>query len=246
MQRLVIDPAQLSASEIVLTPTQQHYLRRVLRLGQGDRFVAMNGQGQAWIAQLTQSDATDCWLAEILQPVTVATELPIAVTLVMALPKGNGFDDVVRQSTELGVSCIAPVISDRTLLHPSAQKLERWRRIAQEAAEQSERQIVPTILDPVPFSASLEPLPPSTIGYFCVTRRSSPHLLTCLSTASLKPASAITIAIGAEGGWTEAEVDQAIAGGYQPVSLGARILRAVTAPIVALSLIAASYEVGTQ
>ncbi|MGI0488175.1 16S rRNA (uracil(1498)-N(3))-methyltransferase [Pantanalinema rosaneae CENA516] len=242
LQRLVIDPAQLSAPAIALTPPQQHYLLRVLRLGQGDRFVAMDGQGQAWIAQLRQPDGTDRWLAEILEPVTVATELPISVTLVMALPKGNGFDDVVRQATELGVSCIAPVISDRTLLNPSAQKVERWRRIAQEAAEQSERQMVPTLLDPVPFRVSLESFATGTIGYFCVTRRSSPHLLTCLSTTRSESTSTITIAIGAEGGWTDAEVDQAIAVGYQPVSLGTRILRAVTAPIVALSLIAASYE----
>lgn len=240
----MIDPAQLSAPTIALTPPQQHYLLRVLRLGQGDRFVAMDGQGQAWVAQLTQADPIGGWLAERLSPVTVATELPIAVTLVMALPKGNGFDEVVRQTTELGVSCIAPVISDRTLLNPSPQKVDRWRRIAQEAAEQSERQIVPTILDPVPFRASLEAFSTNTISYFCVTRRSSPHLLTCLSTNQSKPTSTITIAIGAEGGWTDAEVDQAIAVGYQPVSLGARILRAVTAPIVALSLIAASYELG--
>lgn len=242
MQRLVIDPAQLSASTIVLTQPQQRYLLRVLRLGQGDRFVAMNGQGQAWIAQLIQPDASGSWLANILEPITIATELPIAITLVMALPKGNGFDDIVRQATELGVSCIAPVISDRTLLHPSAQKVERWRRIAQEAAEQSERQIVPTLLDPVPFRASLESFSVDQIGYFCVTRRSSPHLLTCLATARPETHSTITIAIGAEGGWTDTEVDQAIAVGYQSVSLGARILRAVTAPIVALSLIAASYE----
>ncbi|HEY9617793.1 MAG TPA: 16S rRNA (uracil(1498)-N(3))-methyltransferase [Microcoleaceae cyanobacterium] len=242
MQRLVIDPAQLSAQSIALTPSQQHYLLRVLRLGQGDRFVAMNGQGQAWIAQLMPPDGTDSWLAAILEPVTVATELPIAVTLVMALPKGNGFDDVVRQATELGVSCIAPVISDRTLLNPSPQKLERWRRIAQEAAEQSERQIVPTILEPVPFRASLAALPTGTIAYLCVTRQSSPHLLACLFTVLPKRPSAVTIAIGAEGGWTDAEVDQAIAVGYQPVSLGSRILRAVTAPLTALSLVAAVCE----
>lgn len=165
----------------------------------------------------------------------------------MALPKGNAFDDVVRQVTELGASCIAPVISDRTLLNPSSQKLERWRRIAQEATEQSERQLVPTIQQPISFQeylASLSTLDVSrSLHYLCVTRRTAPHLLNCLQNLHfpILPIS-LTLAIGPEGGWTEAEVEQAIAAGYQPVSLGSRILRTVTAPVVALSLIAAVLE----
>jgi 16S rRNA (uracil1498-N3)-methyltransferase len=254
LQRLAIAPAQLHGEQIGLTPEQQHYLSRVLRLRGGDRFIAMNGQGQWWLAELSQN-AEQTWQAQILQPLTVDTELPISTTLAVALPKGSGFDEVVRQATELGITCIAPVISDRTLLHPSPQKLERWRRIAQEAAEQSERQVVPTILEPAPLPLKLQQLLAATpemvqpIGYFCVTRQDAPHLLNCLqrdlgrdNQQPQRALSSMVIVTGPEGGWTEAEVEQAIAMGYQPVSLGQRIFRAVTAPLVALAVIAAFTE----
>ncbi|NJP12595.1 MAG: 16S rRNA (uracil(1498)-N(3))-methyltransferase, partial [Leptolyngbyaceae cyanobacterium RU_5_1] len=151
LQRVVVDPANIKPPWILLTSEQQHYLSRVLRLTVGDRFIAMDGQGQSWIASLVHPDPPNQLRAQILESVLTQTELPIAVTLVIALPKGNTFDEVVRQVTELGVSSIAPVISDRTLLNPSPPKLERWQRIAQEAAEQSERQIVPTLLPPIPL-----------------------------------------------------------------------------------------------
>jgi 16S rRNA (uracil1498-N3)-methyltransferase len=134
-------------------------------------------------------------------------------------------------------------LSDRTLLNPSPQKLERWRRIAAEAAEQSERSFVPTILEPVAFSTGLSSVISNlsfSQPYICVTRDDSPHLKDCLHD---KRQSTIVMAIGPEGGWTQTEVENAIAAGFQPVSLGRRILRAVTAPIVALSLISAAYEV---
>lgn len=232
LQRLVIAPSQLQDQQILLTTGQQHYLGRVLRLREGDRFIAMDGQGRWWLASLQTAKA------QILEPIVVETELPVAITLMVALPKGNGFDEVVRCCTELGVGCIAPVISDRTLLNPSPQKLERWRRIAIEASEQSERQLVPTILDPVPFSTGLSSFV-NQQQYICVTRGDSPHLIDCLNGSEPKT---IAIATGPEGGWTEAEVESAIAQGFQPVSLGRRILRAVTAPIVALSMVSAAFK----
>ncbi|WP_392531869.1 16S rRNA (uracil(1498)-N(3))-methyltransferase [Nostoc sp. C117] len=239
LQRIAIAPSQLQQEQISLTKEQQHYLLRVLRLREGDRFIAMDGKGKWWLAQLTGEQA------QVLELLTVETELPVSITLMMALPKGNGFDEVVRCCTELGVTCIAPVLSDRTLLHPSPQKLERWRRIAAEAAEQSERSFVPTILEPVAFSAGLSTVnsQQSTVNthqYICVARGDSPHLRDCLQH---KGQEAIVIATGPEGGWTKQEVENAIALGFQPVSLGRRILRAVTAPIVALSLITAACEV---
>lgn len=237
LQRLVILPSQLQGQQIDLTQQQQHYLSRVLRLKTGDRFIAMNGQGQWWLAMLSGAQA------QILQPISLQTELPVSVSLMIALPK-NGFDEIVRQGTELGVTNFIPVASDRTLLHPSPQKLERWRKIATEAAEQSERLIVPEILDPVPFSQALSS--EKNYGYICEARGNFPHLLSCLQNTVKIPSNSeqttITIATGPEGGWTPAEVESACAAGFQPVSLGKRILRAVTAPIVALSLISAAFE----
>jgi 16S rRNA (uracil1498-N3)-methyltransferase len=240
LQRLAIAPSELQSGKIVLTTQQQHYLGNVLRLRQGDRFIAMDGMGQWWLAKLGGTQA------EILEPIRAQTELAISITLMVALPKGNGFDEVVRHCTELGVVAIMPVVSDRTLPKPNVQKLERWRRIAQEAAEQSERQIVPTILTPVPFRTGLSGGKQSH-QYICVARGSYPHLLSCLPTTIPDADSgSIIIATGPEGGWTASEVEEAITAGFQPVSLGRRILRAVTAPVVALSVIAAALEDRSQ
>ncbi|MEH2069587.1 MAG: 16S rRNA (uracil(1498)-N(3))-methyltransferase [Nostoc sp.] len=260
LQRIAIAPSQLQQQQILLSKEQQHYLLRVLRLREGDRFIAMDGKGKSWLAQLTGEQA------QVLESISVETELPVTITLIVALPKGNGFDEVVRCCTELGVTCIAPVMSDRTLLHPSPQKLERWRRIAAEAAEQSERLFVPTILEPVTFSIGLS-LVISHLSlaqqYICVARGEFPHLKDCLhhkgqmtndKAQSLSAGfrrselcktgqETIVIATGPEGGWTKQEIENAIAVGFQPVSLGRRILRAVTAPVVALSLITAACEV---
>lgn len=233
LQRIAIALSQLQQNQILLTPQQQHYLNRVLRLQKGDRFIAMDGMGKWWLAQLKGEEA------QILETLTVETELPVSITLMVALPKGNGFDEVVRCCTELGVACIAPVLSDRTLLNPSPQKLERWRRIASEAAEQSERSFVPTILEPVSFDAALS-LFATQQKYICEGRGNYPHLKTYVHNQGQM---SIVIATGPEGGWTENEIDNAIKAGFQPVSLGRRILRAVTAPIVALSLISAASEV---
>ncbi len=227
LQRLVITKFQLQDTLITLTPEQRHYLCRVLRLKVSDRFIAMDGEGQGWIAELNPEQAT------LLEPIQAFSELPIAITLLLALPK-TGFDEVVRQTTELGVSCIIPVISDRTLLNPSPNKLDRWRRIAQEAAEQSERQIVPTILDPLKFTEAIAiPVPQKLI---CTERGNSLHLLDCFIPQE------VALLIGPEGGWTEAELKGAIAAQYKPVTLGTRILRAVTAPLAAVSLIAGAIE----
>ncbi|MGH8002221.1 MAG: 16S rRNA (uracil(1498)-N(3))-methyltransferase [Brasilonema sp.] len=233
LQRLAIAPSQLQQEQILLTPQQQHYLARVLRLRFGDRFIAMDGKGKWWLAHLEGEKA------QILESLTVETELPISITLMVALPKGNGFDDVVRISTELGVAVIAPVVSDRTLLNPSPQKLERWLRIAQEAAEQSERSFVPTILEPVSFLTALA-TGTGNDRYICEARGSYPHLGEAIN--QISTTSEMIIATGPEGGWTQKEVECAIDAGFQPVSLGRRILRAVTAPIVALSVVAAHLE----
>jgi len=150
------------------------------------------------------------------------------------------------------VASIVPVTSDRTLLKPSSQKVDRWKRIAAEAAEQSERQIVPTILEPVSFDVAVKDCG-QKYRFICVARGKNRHLWDCL--VSLEPPHpllikgeqereelAIVIAVGPEGGWTDGEVERAIELGFEAVSLGSRILRAVTAPIVALSLVGAAFE----
>jgi 16S rRNA (uracil1498-N3)-methyltransferase len=119
LQRLVIALEQRINQQILLTDAQQHYLGRVLRLGNGDRFIAMDGQG-SWLLSELEANLTQ---ARIIESLSVQTELPFAVTLMAAMPKSSGFDEVVYQATELGVTAIIPLKSDRTLLNPSPQKL---------------------------------------------------------------------------------------------------------------------------
>jgi len=263
LQRLAVNADQMCNNSINLTPEQQHYLHRVLRLNQGDKFIAMDGRGHWWLAVLEAQETG--LIASITEEIAANGELPVTVTLMAALPKGNGFDEVVRQATELGVASIVPVTSDRTLLKPSVQKVDRWRRIAAEAAEQSERQIVPTIFEPVSFDLAVKDCGQKH-RFICLARGDNRHLWDCLS--GLEPpqppllrgeqdveeppqppllrgeqeSESIAIAVGPEGGWTDGEVQRAIECGFEPVSLGSRILRAVTAPMVALSLVGAAFE----
>jgi 16S rRNA (uracil1498-N3)-methyltransferase len=250
LQRLAITATQICDRTIDLTREQQHYLNRVLRLQAGDQFIAMDGRGHWWSAVLEERETG--LFASIAEEIAENRELPVEVTLMAALPKGNGFDEVVRQAAELGVASIAPVTSDRTLLKPSSQKVDRWKRIAAEAAEQSERQIVPTILEPVSFDIAVKDCG-QKYRFICVARGENRHLWDCL--VSLEPPHSplirgeqerekltIVIAVGPEGGWTDREVERAIEFGFEAVSLGSRILRAVTAPIVALSLVGAAFE----
>lgn len=281
VQRITISPQQYQTADqsIALRPDQVHYLLRVLRLKSGDRFIAQNGQGQQWLAVISDQASRAQVLEAIASPLSSlpSTSIP-SIRLIAALPKGNGFDQVVRQTTELGVTHIHPVISDRTLLKPSANKLERWRRIAQEASEQSERLTVPEIYEPIAFQHCIKH--PSwkdhsidqsgstngqTLYCICYARceisqsgaddksstttasTDSLHLLAYLlrhqaQNSASKNLPSIVLAIGPEGGWTAEEITVAISNGYKTVSLGSAILRAVTAPIAALSLITASRE----
>lgn len=229
LQRLTIASPQRQDKTIALTDEQKHYLERVLRLKKGDRFIAMDGKGNGWLASLQEGAAIE------IEPFPLEEELTANLTLIVALPKGNGFDEIVRCCTELGVSTFVPTLSDRVLLRPSPQKLVRWRRIATEAAEQSERAIVPTILEPQHFSSSLQAVH-SQQKYICLARGKNPLLLSCLQRDEEKEIALLT---GPEGGWTVREVREANECGYTSVSLGQSVLRAITAAIASVSLVAA-------
>ncbi|MGK7930830.1 MAG: 16S rRNA (uracil(1498)-N(3))-methyltransferase [Microcystaceae cyanobacterium] len=234
MYRLIIDPQQQQDQKIELTPQQCHYLRGVVRLQNGDRFLSLNGQGKTWLTELQDQSG------QILEAIVENKELTHSITLMVALPKGNGFDEIVRCSTELGVTTLIPIISERTLLKPSSHKVERWRKIATEATEQCERQIVPHIEQPIDLKAALNSLNLSYYtAYVGVTRHNAPHLLISLQNQPLTP---LLIATGPEGGWTESEIQIMLEEGFTAVSLGNRILRAITAPIMALSLASATLE----
>jgi 16S rRNA (uracil1498-N3)-methyltransferase len=235
LQRLAIAAHQCNQNIITLTPEQQHYLSRVLRLAEGDRFLALCDPSW-WLAEL-QANQT----AYMIEQLPVQTELAQPITLYAALMKGQGFDEVVRAATELGITSLVPLLSDRTLVNPSDQKLERWRRIATEATEQSCRQKVPDIHLPISFAKALTLHSADAFQnrLICVIDEDAPNLLGALEKL---PKLGILILVGPEGGWTTAEQELAIAQGFMPVSLGHRVLRAVTASIAAVSVLATHIE----
>ena len=229
LYRLVFAPEQKTADTIRLTKEQQHYFKRVLRFGNRDRFIAMNGRGKSWLAEIDGENA------KLLEIITLKTELSVNLTLITALPKGNGYEQILRCCTELGVSRFIPVKTDRSLLKPSSNKVSRWRKIVTEAAEQAEREIVPQVVEPIAFKRAITDLiPPESNAYICIARGDLPSLWSCLQSDRR---SEIIIATGAEGGWTDTEIQFARSHQFQSVSLGKSILRAITAPIVAATLV---------
>lgn len=252
LQRVTLQAHQVSPviqinSEIALTPEQRNYLCNVLRLDVGAEFIALDRQGGWWLAKLSG----DLDAAKIIAKLENNSELSAKITLGIAMPKGSNIESVIRQTTELGVRQIAPLFSDRTIIKSGKeigdQKRDRWQRIAEEAAELSMRSYVPEINAPQKLSTWFDCLAksPSPMGkYICVINPDSPHLLTYLQDQKdllTKGQKDLEMAIitGCEGGWTTREEEMAIASGFVPVSLGDRVLSAVTAPVLALSIVGA-------
>jgi 16S rRNA (uracil1498-N3)-methyltransferase len=242
LQAHQVSPALQINSAIALTPEQKHYLCNVLRLETGAEFIALDRQAGWWLAKLTG----DLDTAEIIAKLENNSELTTQITLGIAMPKGSNIESVIRQTTELGVRQIVPLFSDRTILKAGTeignQKRDRWQRIAEEAAELSMRNYVPEINTPQTFNEWLAQLAKSaapSLKYICVTSPDARHLLTTLQDIQNEQVLNIVIVTGCEGGWTTREEEIAIASGFIPVSLGDRVLSAVTAPVVALSIIGA-------
>ena len=242
LQAHQVTPALQINSAIALTAEQRNYLHNVLRLNVGAEFIALDGRGIWWLAKLGKDADT----AEIIAKIENDTELSVKVILGIAMPKGNNIESVIRQTTELGIRQIVPLYSDRTIIKSGTelgnQKRDRWQRIAEEAAELSMRTYIPEVNAPQNLATWLSDLLDSTIlRYICVTTPDAPHLLTSLQNTDLQNTDNLPIAIatGCEGGWTVREEEMAIAAGFMPVSLGDRVLSAVTAPVVALAVVGA-------
>ncbi|HAN46404.1 MAG TPA: 16S rRNA (uracil(1498)-N(3))-methyltransferase [Cyanobacteria bacterium UBA8156] len=230
-QRLVLSAAQTAqlsgTGRFDVLPNQQHYLQRVLRLPVGAEFIAI-AAGQWWRCQWQGDGAT------VQENLANPRELTQVLRLAVALPKGSGFEEVVRQTVPLGIAELVPLVTARTL-YKGTPKLERWQKIADEAAEQSLRSQVPVIQSPQTFDQWL-PTVVAEQKFLAVPRLDVLHLL------SQNLGETVAIATGPEGGWTPAEEQQAIAAGFGLVSLGRRVLTAVLAPVVAAALVVAQWE----
>lgn len=163
-------------------------------------------------------------------------EPDVHITLYQALPKGDKMDFIIQKAVELGVSTIVPIISARCISRPdeksAAKKLQRWNKIALQAAQQSRRGIIPEVMPVATFSEAADSLCVSDcniIFYECGGER--------LGNIITGHFDRINIFIGSEGGFEKSEIEKIVSSGGTAATLGKRVLRAETAPLAALSII---------
>jgi 16S rRNA (uracil1498-N3)-methyltransferase len=233
-----------------LTGAQAEHMTRVLRVQPGVEadVVAGGHVFHAQVAAATKDEVRFNLIAEL------DAEPAMPVTLVMAIYKFDHMEWAIEKATELGVAAIAPVIARRTEKHlalAAPKRVERWRRIVHEAAQQSRRSDVPQVYDPEPLAAHVRAAAQAArlnTGSTCIVLAEQERTTT-LRRALKEAMSAagdntptLEIAIGPEGGWAPEEEALFDTNGWCAVSLGPRILRAETAAIAALSLVASYLE----
>jgi 16S rRNA (uracil1498-N3)-methyltransferase len=210
----------LQPGEVVLTGSEAHHLATVLRVQAGQDIKVFDGKGLE-AAGTIQSTNEFQVVINLQEPKSSEVEASLKITLYVALLKGDKLSDVVRQATELGVVAIQPFISKHCdVKELSSNKLERLRRIAQEASKQSGRTVVPDVREVV----KLKDLQLSLTSIIA-------HPYTSLSLKDVSLTDTVMLLTGPEGGFSEDEIILLQERGVIPVQLGARILRAETAPI---------------
>ena len=231
---------------ITLPPAIAQQARTVLRLRNGDVVTLLDDSGDAWPVTLHEV-ARERVTGHLGTPYPVATEPTHHVILYQALIKAAKFEVVVQKGTEIGISSFVPLITARSvsgLEEASAQKIGRWRTIATEAAEQSERGHIPTISAPQSLATVLQAL--TATDSALIAWEEAQHAIAAPLTihralaytekSQPRKVGAIHLFIGPEGGFTAEEIALAQHHGGQIVTLGPRILRAETAAIVAATL----------
>jgi 16S rRNA (uracil1498-N3)-methyltransferase len=214
---------------IGLDPSQAHYLKAVLRLGSGDAVALFNGRDGEWLGRIDGVGKGWCsvTLQERLRPQMEAGDLWLAFAPV----KRARIDFLVEKATELGVSELRPVYTERTIVE--RVNLDRLRANAVEAAEQTERLTVPALREPEPLARLLAGWPAERRLLLCDESGTSPPIAEALRTAPPGPWAVLT---GPEGGFTETELDALKKLPFVcAVSLGPRVLRADTAALAALA-----------
>ncbi len=226
-----------------LEGAQAEHMARVLRAQPGMEADVVAG-GRVFHAEVAAVSPLEVRFNLIAE---VEADPALPVTLVLAVYKFDRMEWAIEKATELGVAAIAPVIARRTEKHlgESAEKrADRWRRIVHESAQQSRRSDVPVIHIPAPLAQSVRATSAATRIVLAEQERSTTlrHAVETAMAQAEDEMPAFEIAVGPEGGWAEEEEALFDANGWQAVSLGPRILRAETAAIAALSVVASCLE----
>ena len=235
MPRIYIPPERVGGEEISLQTKEARYILAVLRLGSGDEVTVFDGEGREYRTVLTEDYEGGVYLS-IQEELSPERESPLRITLGQGILKGEKMKFVIQKATELGVDRIIPLVSSRSIPLVEGERetlrIERWRRIAQEAAKQSGRTVVPeveAIHELGDFLAQVE-------GSKVMLWEEEPIPLREVA-KKIDPHAGITLLIGPEGGFSEAEVTAAQDHGFLVAGLGQRVLRAETATLSVLSII---------
>ena len=216
--------SDLDTARVDLGGDEAHHLIHVLRLRPGDTVALFDGRGTARSARVAGIHAEVVELA--LGDPLPANESPLELTLAVAVPKGEKMSLLIQKLTELGVATVQPLVTDHGEVKERAirKRLERWQRVALEAAKQSGRSRLPRIEPPRPFDDVV------VTGTFLLTPGAPP----LRSSVAVETA---IIAVGPEGGWSKRELELARARSAIELGLGPRTLRAETAAMAAAALV---------
>jgi len=235
MPRIFANTEELLGAEITLVGEAHHYLSRVLRLGVGAAVDLFDGRGQEVRGTIRRTGSQGVTLE-----LGVRSQRPIPkvapITLLQGLPRADRMDLIVQKATELGVARLVPVRTQRTAQGQQG-RIDRWERIAREAARQCGRADSLGLCEVLPMEAAIAGLPADG-GQRLMPWEETPNATGLLNLLS-KNTTSVTALVGPEGGFTSDEATFAQSSGFQLASLGPRILRTETAAIAVVSVIQA-------
>ena len=241
MHRFFADKSQFDGGKVTITGDDVKHISRVLRLSVGDTISVCDKERTDYVCSISDI-GKDYVTADILESQLNGNESNLGVTLYQGLPKGDKMDLIVQKSVELGAERIVPVVMKRTVvkLKNASSKCDRWQRIAEEAAKQCMRGIIPKVEEPVSFEDMLSMLCEDDISILPYENEKNNKLKQYLKHNS--HASRVNIIIGPEGGFDPEEIALSESKGIHTVTLGPRIMRCETAPLAAIA--AVMYELG--
>lgn len=221
--------------ELELSPEESGHLLRVLRLRRGDSLAVFDGAGREWRATLLDARGTVARI-QVEEERTEPVESPLDVVLFQGLCRPERMEWIVQKGTEIGLRAVVPFAAAHSgVPRPGPARMERWRRVAREACKQCGRRRVPDVLDPLPE------LPPPRSRGLALVLDAGPRSRPLASYLAAPPPPEVHLAVGPEGGFSDAEIEERIAAGWWPAALGPRVLRTETAGIVAAALVMSAW-----
>lgn len=245
MQRYFIPKDQMKDNKLIIQGDDYHHISKVLRMNIGNKvYCVVEDQGVAIAA--IEDITNEQIFTSVIEWVNEEKELPVHVSIVSGLPKGDKLEYIVQKGTELGAYSFIPFIADRSIVKwdakKASKKIERLQKIAKEAAEQSHRTIVPTVETPVNIRQLVDLAKQYDVLLIAYEEEAKQNEKSVLSRTlqNIEVGSSVLVVFGPEGGLTTSEVDTLINAGFVACGLGPRILRTETAPLYLLS--AVSYQ----